>query len=256
MLFMNRFINGVARATVASFSLPEPILEIGSYQVPGQEEIADLRSLFPNQSYQGVDIRSGPGVDCVASVEKLPHKSGTVGTVLAFNTFEHVAHFWRGFDEIFRVLRPDGVLVVSCPFYFHIHNHPSDYWRFTPEALEVLLQGYRTRILGWQGHVHKPLHVWAVAFRENYPALTTTQVENYRSALKQLARQPLSWPRRVRFQLARLFCGRRPLVPYLHQDKWEILCQPPLFTEKHPMEPAQQKKVQNLSKKRKLPLPS
>ena len=39
---MNRFLNGVARAFAETFDLPGPILEIGSYQVPGQEEIADL----------------------------------------------------------------------------------------------------------------------------------------------------------------------------------------------------------------------
>jgi len=44
--------------------------------------------------------------------------------------------------EIHRVLRPDGVLLVSCPFYFHIHSYPSDYWRFTPEGIRLLLEGF------------------------------------------------------------------------------------------------------------------
>ena len=40
---MNRFLHGVARAAAETFELPGPVLEIGSYLVPGQEEIADLR---------------------------------------------------------------------------------------------------------------------------------------------------------------------------------------------------------------------
>ena len=65
---MNRFLHGVARAVAETFALPGPVLEIGSYQVAGQEEIADLRGFFANKSYEGVDVRPGPGVDQVADV--------------------------------------------------------------------------------------------------------------------------------------------------------------------------------------------
>src|SRR5205085_2657058 len=79
---------------------------------------------------------------------------------------EHVPRFWRGFQEVHRVLRPDGALLVCCPFYFHIHSYPSDYWRFTPEALQLLLADYPSRLLGWHGPPRRPLNVWALAFRE------------------------------------------------------------------------------------------
>src|SRR5688572_12242732 len=145
---MNRFLRGTMQAIAESFHLPEPILEIGSYQVEGQTDLVNLRSLFPGKAYTGVDFRAGPGVDCVASVEELPQKDASVGTVLALSTFEHVQKFWLGFKEIERVLRPDGVVVVSTPFYLHVHAYPNDYWRFTPEALDFLLQSYPTRLLG------------------------------------------------------------------------------------------------------------
>src|SRR4051812_46602910 len=116
---MNRLLRGVARAVAESFVLPEPILEIGALQVEGQGELINLRSLFPGKKYVGVDFRAGPGVDCVADVEHLPQATGSVGTVIAFSTFEHVRRFWLGFEEVYRVLRPDGVFAVCCPFYFH-----------------------------------------------------------------------------------------------------------------------------------------
>ena len=56
---MNRILHGVARAVAETFDLPEPILEIGSYQVSGQEQIADLRSLFRGKDYLGVDTHQG-----------------------------------------------------------------------------------------------------------------------------------------------------------------------------------------------------
>src|SRR5258708_35385252 len=118
--FMNQFVHGVARAVAETLDCPGPILEIGSYQVAGQENVAELRTIFPGKRYIGVDFRPGPGVDCVANVEKLPQADGSVGTVIALNTFEHVRHFWKGFAEIYRALRPDVVFLVSCPVYFAI----------------------------------------------------------------------------------------------------------------------------------------
>lgn len=32
----------------------------------------------------------------------------------------------------------DGVVFISVPFCWKIHGYPSDYWRFTPEAIKVL----------------------------------------------------------------------------------------------------------------------
>jgi SAM-dependent methyltransferase len=203
------------------------VLEIGSYQVTGQEDLADLRRLFAGRDYLGVDLRPGRGVDRVADVEALPFADASVGTVLAMNTFEHVARFWRGFAEIYRVLRPDGALFVSCPFYFHIHSHPSDYWRFTPQALHVLLEDYPSRIVGWHGPPKRPAGVWALALREKHPPVTAPQFARYQELVGRYAREPLPWRRHLRYRLGRWFCGRGPFAPYLDREKWGTECLSP-----------------------------
>src|SRR5206468_3807529 len=43
---MNRFLHGVARAAFETFDLPGPVLEVGSFQVAGQEDLIDLRRYF------------------------------------------------------------------------------------------------------------------------------------------------------------------------------------------------------------------
>jgi SAM-dependent methyltransferase len=218
---MNEFLNGVARAVAETFDLAAPILEVGSYQVAGQAEIADLRGFFISKDYLGIDARPGPGVDQVADVEALPYADGSFATVIAMNTFEHVPHFWRGFEEVYRVLRSDGALFISCPFYFHIHDHPSDYWRFTPEAIELLLRPYPAKILGWQGPRKRPASVWALAFREDRAPITSQQFERYRTLLSSYARQPQSRRRQWRYGLGRYLFGRGPFAPYLDQERWE-----------------------------------
>ncbi|MBI2807748.1 MAG: class I SAM-dependent methyltransferase [Planctomycetes bacterium] len=222
---MNHFIHGVARAITETFDLPDPIVEIGSYQVEGQEAIANLRALLPDRQYTGVDMRPGPGVDCVANVEALPLNTGSVGTVLALNTFEHVKCFWRGLDEVHRVLRPEGALVLSTPFHFRIHQFPHDYWRFTPAAYETLLERYPSKVIGWHGAKNRPANVWAVAFREARPAITSEQFARYRSLLARYAGEPdTTWTRRLRYRIASLMCGRGPFAGYLDRNQWDSVC--------------------------------
>lgn len=216
---MNHLLHGVARAMVESFTLPGPVVEIGSYQVEDQEELINLRQFFPGQPYLGLDIRPGPGVDLVGSVEDLPLETASVGTVLAFSAFEHVQRFWVGFEEVRRVLRPDGVFLVCCPFYFHQHCYPSDYWRFTPEAFDFLLQPYPTRVLGWHGAERRPANVWAAAFREQAAVPGPAELATYRARLHAYAREPLPWARRLRYQIGRLLCGRRPFAPHLDRER-------------------------------------
>lgn len=222
---MNHFIHGVTRAIAETFDLPQPIVEIGSYQVAGQEAIANLRSFFPGKDYVGIDMRPGPGVDRVANVEALPFASGSIGTVLALNTFEHVRCFWRGLDEAHRVLRPDGALVMSTPFHFRIHQFPHDYWRFTPAAYETLLESYPSKIIGWHGPKNRPANVWSIAFREGRAAITIEELERYQKLMAQYAHEPeTSWTRRLRYNLARLLCGRGPFANHLDRNEWNSVC--------------------------------
>ncbi len=221
---MNAVMRGLVRAVAETFTLPGPILEIGSYQVPGQEAVADLRSLFPGRSFLGVDVRAGRGVDLLANVESLPYADGSVGTILAISTLEHVPRFWRAFDEIHRVLRPDGALLVACPFYFQRHDHPNDYWRFTPEALELLLTSYPSKIVGYHGPRSRPANVWSLAFREARPPIGKDQFHVYQTRLRHHARMPLTWSRYLRLQLGRILFGAGHFAPYLQRERLENQC--------------------------------
>lgn len=218
---MNNFIAGVARAAVETFEFPGPILEVGSYQVTGQEDVSCLRNLFPDTEYVGIDMREGPGVDAVENVEALPRIDDSFGSVIALNVFEHVERFWRGFEEIQRVLRPDGILLVSCPFNFHIHAYPNDYWRFTPEALASLLDASPSKIIGYHGPRKRPLSVWALATGPEYPAITAEQHEAFRASIRQYSRQPLRWDRQIRYRLGRVLCGRGPFAPFLDAELFD-----------------------------------
>jgi SAM-dependent methyltransferase len=219
---MNEFIAGVTQAAVETFDMAEPVLEVGSYLVEGQEHIANLRTLLAGRAFTGMDMRPGPGVDQVANVEALPFADDSFSTIFALNTFEHVERFWLGIAELKRVLRPDGLLVVSMPFHFRIHDYPYDYWRFTPQALRSLLSDLPNLIIGGHGSADRPIDVWAVAAGAAHTPFTPELCETFRTKIQQYARHRQSAFRMMRYRLGRLICGRRPFRTYFEAERFDL----------------------------------
>jgi hypothetical protein len=75
---LREFLELCARTLACS----EPIVEIGAFQVSGQEAIADLRPLFPGKNYIGCDMRPGVGVDRIEDIHHRSFGSGEVGTFI------------------------------------------------------------------------------------------------------------------------------------------------------------------------------
>jgi len=135
---MTKPLRALVELCIKQLGSPKKILEIGSRQAINQNELADLRSLFPNAKYVGLDMQEGPGVDMVASAEKLPFQDSSFDLVLCLETLEHAEHPWLITSEIQRVVKKNGFVIVSSQQNFPIHLHPSDYFRFTPFELKSL----------------------------------------------------------------------------------------------------------------------
>lgn len=201
------------RLIAETFDCPGPIYEFGSFQVEGQEQYADLRSLFPGRKYVGCDMRPGPGVDVVDDVTNMKLGTGTVGTILSIETFEHVFEIRKAFDEVFRVLKPGGLFVITTPLNFRIHAYPDDYWRLTPTCLRRLMAPYEAKVTGFQGHDKFPHTVMAVArkapaesdFAERASDLNRRYAEYLaaergRQPISKRIRNAMSWLHRSKFE--------------------------------------------------------
>jgi SAM-dependent methyltransferase len=163
---MRRSIKDYVGLVAATLPVRGPLYEFGSYQVAGQEGFADLRPLFPDIPYVGCDARPGPGVDRVADLHDLDLPDGVAGTILCCDTLEHVRFPDRAVLEMHRVLAPGGVLVLTSVMNFHIHDHPHDYWRFTPDGFALLLRRFARARVDFAGRAIFPHTVVGVAVKD------------------------------------------------------------------------------------------
>ncbi len=148
---MRHNVREFVAAAVEAFQLAGPVYEFGSYLVEGQGALGDLRPLFPKATYVGCDLRPGPGVDRVEDLARLSLPDACAQTVICVDTLEHVYDIHRAVEEMIRILAPGGVLLLSAPMDFRIHDYPSDYWRLTPACVDRLLKPLAAQMVGSQG---------------------------------------------------------------------------------------------------------
>ncbi len=68
--------------------------------------------------------------------QRLPLEDASFDTVLHTQVLEHIPTPESLVQEISRVLKPDGKLILSVPFMYWIHEAPYDYYRYTEYALQ------------------------------------------------------------------------------------------------------------------------
>jgi SAM-dependent methyltransferase len=212
------------RLVAETFDCPGPVYEFGSYQVEGQVDYADLRSLFPRQGFVGCDMRPGPGVDRVEDVSAISLPDFAAGTVLCIETFEHVFEVRRAFDEVFRILKPGGLFVITSPLNFRIHGYPDDYWRMTPQCLRRMMAPYVARIVGYQGYHKFPHTVMALGCKSPAPTDFVARADRltgaYQSWLRQ-AESSLPLAEKLRRGVARIYRSkgeRSQIAAYFDAD--------------------------------------
>jgi SAM-dependent methyltransferase len=212
------------RLVAETFDCPAPVFEFGSYQVEGQEGYANLRGMFTGKTFVGCDMRPGPGVDRIEDVSAISLPSNSAGTVLCIETFEHVFEVRRAFDEVFRILRPGGLFLITTPLNFRIHAYPDDYWRMTPSCLKRMMSSYEGRVIGSQGFSSFPHSVMAMGVKTPAPSDFAERAEaliaGYRRHLAE-AESSLPVRTKMRRRLGSLYRSkgeRQHLKGYYHSD--------------------------------------
>jgi hypothetical protein len=123
------------------------VLDFGGADVNGS-----YREVFSHNCYRylGADVAAGPGVDIVlVDPYRIPLADSSVDIVVCGQAFEHCEFFWRAFEEMVRVLRPDGFIFLIAPSAGPIHRYPVDCYRFYPDSYQALARYAGCVLVEW-----------------------------------------------------------------------------------------------------------
>jgi SAM-dependent methyltransferase len=119
------------------------LLDLGCGKVPLYEAYAPFAS-----EVTCVDWCDGEHIDLVCDLaQPLPFANDRFDTIILSDVLEHIAEpalLWR---EMTRVLAPRGRIIMNVPFYYSVHAHPHDYYRYTCFALERFVALNRTELV-------------------------------------------------------------------------------------------------------------
>jgi hypothetical protein len=103
----------------------------------------------------GVDLRLGQGVDIVGDLEF--QQFGVFEHIECLSVLEHTRRPWRVAENLMEQMQPGATIHLSVPFIWRQHDHPSDYYRFTTEAIRFLFHGVEWSALLYGGEkLYKP----------------------------------------------------------------------------------------------------
>ena len=109
------------------------VLDVGC----GNKPYVDL---FGNARYIGLNYsKENAQPDVLGDATQLPFCDSAFDIVLCTQVLEHLSEPSSFLAEAHRVLRSGGVLILSCPFYWPLHEEPYDFYRYTKYGLLHLL---------------------------------------------------------------------------------------------------------------------
>ena len=97
-------------------------------------------------SIKNLELEAGVNIDYVGSVLAIPCSDNEFDLVIAQEVLEHVKDPRKAVEEIFRVLKQGGHFYLQLPFIIGFHPCPNDYWRFTHEGIQELLEHSNFRV--------------------------------------------------------------------------------------------------------------
>lgn len=123
------------------------LLDFGSGTKP-------YESLFTQiTKYVGVDFEGGGNdyknrkVDVFYDGKTLPFDDNTFDNILSTEVIEHVFNPDEIFKELFRVLKPGGFILITCPFLWPEHEQPWDYARYSSFGIKHLFEKHHFEVI-------------------------------------------------------------------------------------------------------------
>jgi hypothetical protein len=115
-------------------------------------DIAEFVSKLPRKSLDAVEVSGDAhrrwGFQSYRSLRypefdlcRPPHDLQPADLAFCEQVLEHVPDPLVAARTLGALVKPGGHVVISTPFLLRIHREPTDFWRFTPDGLRLIIEG-------------------------------------------------------------------------------------------------------------------
>jgi len=103
--------------------------------------------LFSSERYIRLDFNIQNKPDLVADAHALPFKHEVFDSIVCTQVLEHLKNPFLAVSEFRRILKPQGIVLLTVPQVNELHEEPHDYYRYTRFGIIHLLETNHFEIL-------------------------------------------------------------------------------------------------------------
>jgi len=106
----------------------------------GAGEVNRYGKYFKYDEYIKMDPRHVSHADLVGSADNIPLDSESVDSIVCTQVFEHLENPQKSAEEIYRVLKKGGYVLLTVPQMNELHEEPYDFFRYTKFGLKSMFE--------------------------------------------------------------------------------------------------------------------
>jgi SAM-dependent methyltransferase len=200
MLYGREHFYAQFRDRVNRIAAADPVLDLGT-DFRFRKELKPWKDAFRGR-YVAMGYKASPhgerSVHVDGDIHCLPFRTGSAGGVLCLEVLEHLPAPHRAVEEMHRVLRPGGALLLTTPFMAGYHGKPgeyADFFRYTDEGLRMLLSAFsRVEVVPLGGYLYRLLFTAAPARVQSGVLRSGAAMRVFNALDRRLpTRSPLRW---------------------------------------------------------------
>ncbi|RJR41814.1 MAG: class I SAM-dependent methyltransferase [Desulfobacteraceae bacterium] len=124
------------------------VLDLGAGKLPARRLLQPLASY-----YVSVDrYPEHPELTLLGDAQSLPFKDRSFDTVHCISLLEHLPRPWEAAEEMARVLKKGGKVILRVPHIYYIHGQPHDYYRYTGFGVKSLFENAGLEVVSLVPH--------------------------------------------------------------------------------------------------------
>lgn len=125
-----------------SCELKGTLIDVGCGIMPYKEFLLENSRI---DTYIGVEWEGSSYLERVRpdkfwNGKTLPFEDSSVDCCMATELFEHLENPEEVASDVFRVVKPGGILFLTVPFLWPLHEIPNDEYRYTPFSIRRILR--------------------------------------------------------------------------------------------------------------------